>query len=105
MKSQATNSAEYLSPASAYESKLAEHELVDMGNVTRQLGFRTKKAIAGRKRRKSVPNGVCNHDGCEGKAKGWSKRPQLRCCACKDGKGAYYHLACFFATHRCHVGR
>ena len=57
----------------------AEHELTDMGDVVRSLGFRTKKAPEGPKKRKHVPNGVCNFDGCPGEAMGWAKRPQLRC--------------------------
>ena len=35
-------------------------------------------------------------------------RPQLRyrcrCDACHHGKGAYYHMACLFACHRCYKG-
>ena len=79
----------------------AEHELTDMGDVVRSLGFRTKKAPEGPKKRKHVPNGVCNFDGCPGEAMGWAKRPQLRCGGCKGGHGAFYHLPCFFQTHRC----
>ena len=49
-------------------------------------------------------NGICNYDGCDqAPARGGhaAVRPQLRCGSCKDGEGAYYHIPCFFATHRC----
>ena len=106
---EATNSADHLSPASAHAMRLAEHELVDMGYVTRMEGFRTKAALEGPKARKRVPNGRCNYSLCPKKvdpqsAKGreLAAEPQLRCGSCKDGHGAYYHLPCFFACHRCH---
>ena len=110
MQAQMTNSAEYLSPASVCQSKVAEHELVDMGVVTRAQGYSTKKGRAGRKTRKSIPNGTCAYDGCPkakgiAKAKSWAKRPQTRCQACHKGRGAYYHMPCFFATHRCYHGK
>ena len=101
MRAGATNSADYLSPASAHAMKLAEHELVDMGAVVRKLGYRTQKKPEGPKKRKRVPNGVCNYGGCPGADNGWAKFPQLRCGSCKDGDGAFYHLPCFHATHRC----
>ena len=80
----------------------AEHELVDCGDAVRKLGFRTTKAPQGPKKRKRIPNGTCNYADCPGVEGGLKKTTQLRCGACKDGKGAFYHLPCFFACHRCH---
>ena len=92
--------ADLLNPASASASRRAEHELTDMGAVARKLDMQAKQA---RKKTKpaSVKVGQCGYAGC-----GISKpaRPQLRCGSCKDGKGAYYHMECFFATHRCYEG-
>ena len=104
MQAQVTNSAEYCSPASAHVMARTEHELVDMGEVTRALGFRTCKAKKGPKKRKGIPKGTCFYTDCPGVDGGLKKTTQLRCTSCKDGKGAYYHLPCFFRTHRCCVG-
>lgn len=41
---------------------------------------------------------VCGYSEC---AMELPKRSQLRCLACNDGTGAYYHLQCFFSCHRC----
>ena len=59
---------------------------------------RAKKAPKGPKARKSIPNGPCHYAGCQED----TKTSQLRCNACKGGKGAFYHLPCFHASHRCH---
>ena len=71
--------------------------MVNCGCVVRKLGFRTKQTHEGPKKRKRIPNGECYYSGC----KEDTKTTQLRCGSCRDGKGAYYHLPCFFATHRC----
>ena len=59
-----TPSAGYCSPASSHMSQRTEHVLVDMGVVTRDAGFRTRKRIEGRKKRKRIPNGACVFDEC-----------------------------------------
>ena len=86
--------------------KRTEHELVDCGNAVRALGFRTQKAPEGPKARKRIPNGPCAwslaRNGCQCEQD--TKTTQLRCGACNGGKGAFWHLPCFFATHRCHFG-
>ena len=76
-----------------------------MGAVIRDAGFRIRKRIEGRKKRKRIPNGACAFDECPirlGEATSLSKTTQLRCAACKGGKGAFFHLPCFFASHRCY---
>ena len=100
MQAAATNSAEFLSPASKRQQARAEHELVDMGQVARDLrakasGSRGPKSKA----RLKVQCGKCAYAGCK-IAK--PKRSQLRCGACGGGAGRFYHLRCFFASHRCH---
>ena len=106
MQAGVTNSGEYCSPASVHVQKRTEHELVDCGNAVRALGFRTQKAPEGPKARKRIPNGPCQwslaRNGC--KCEQDTKTTQLRCGACNGGKGAFWHLPCFFATHRCHFG-
>ena len=104
-----TNSAEFLSPASEHDQRRAEHELVDMGAVA--LALYEQDAAGGshgpRKQtvsltthvsRVSPQKGVCAYSQCQIVK---PKRPQNRCFACRDGRGAYYHLQCFFAVHRC----
>ena len=44
-----------------------------------------------------IDQGKCNYANCDIDV---PLQPQLRCGACNGGKGAYYHLPCFFATHR-----
>ena len=99
MQTAATNSAELLSPASKHLSRLAEHELVDMGQVARDLKEQQRGSRGPAKtKRVSTCKGVCAYAGCKIKK---PKRPQLRCGACGGGGGAFYHLPCFFAVHRC----
>ena len=106
MQAGATNSAEYCSPASVHVQKRTEHELVDCGRAVRSLGYRTQKAPEGPKKRKRIPNGPCewslerNGEQCQED----TKTSQLRCGPCNGGRGAFWHLACFHATHRCHFG-
>ena len=45
-------------------SARTEHVLVDMGAVIRDAGFRIRKRIEGRKKRKRIPNGACAFDEC-----------------------------------------
>ena len=97
LQAAATNSADYANPASAHVMQRTEHELVNCGSVVRKLGFRTCKTPQGPKKRKCIPNGACYYEGCQED----TKTTQLRCGSCKDGKGAFFHLPCFFATHRC----
>ena len=77
-----------------------------MGAVTRAAGFRTRKRIEGRKKRKRIPNGACVFDECPIKLGDpdteLAKTTQLRCPSCAGGKGAFYHLPCFHACHRCY---
>ena len=97
----ATNTSTHANAASAHVMQRTEHELVDMGDVTRAMGFRTKQAHEGPKKRKGIPHGKCHYVNCPTPA----KSSQKRCQSCKGGTGAYYHLPCFFATHKCSFGR
>ena len=99
MEAGATNSADTLNPASAYLQQLAEHELVDMGIVAlkQKAKARGSRGYAS-KQRAPRQKGVCGLHGCKITK---PKRPQLRCCACNNGRGAYYHMECFFKVHRC----
>eukprot|EP00966_Prymnesium_polylepis_P047391 1096924-Prymnesium_polylepis.1 len=56
-----TVAADNLSPGSAHLMGRAEHELQNMGDVTRAQGFRTCKAAQGPKKRKRIPNGECHY--------------------------------------------
>ena len=103
METVSTNSGDLLNPASAYAQHQAEHELVDMGQLAKVL-FQAKKGRQSRKKRVFAKMGVCRFKDCPGPDKGWAKRPTLRCGPCNKGKGAYYHLPCFFRTHRCYIG-
>ena len=72
-----------------------EHECIDMAEVTAALNV--SNPIYGNKKHR-VKYGKCRYDGCtittsRGRAK-------YRCGACGDGKGWFYHLPCFMATHR-----
>eukprot|EP00966_Prymnesium_polylepis_P028973 671753-Prymnesium_polylepis.1 len=70
-----------------------------MGDVALQEKAQTRGARGPTsKARVSRKCGQCAYTGCK-IAK--PKRPQLRCGACGGGSGRYYHLPCFFATHRC----
>ena len=106
MQAAASNSAEYCSPASAHVQKRTEHELVNCGDVVRALGYRTQKAPEGPKARKRIPNGACEWSLQRNGHKCQEKKPtsQLRCGACNSGEGAWWHVPCFFATHRCYFG-
>ena len=103
MQTVSTNSGDFLNPASAYAQRSAEHELVDMGDVAKEL-FKSKKGRKKKKKKVSSKKGKCAFEGCPGHAKGWTKRPRFRCGACNSGKGAYYHIPCFFGCHRCYKG-
>ena len=71
------------------------------GDAIRAQGYRTKKAPEGPKARKRVPNGRCAlGEDCEEQ----TKTSQLNCPSCNGGKGAFYHLPCFFKRHRCVLG-
>ena len=95
---QTTNGAEHVSPGSAHLMGRAEHELCDMGDAVRAQGYRTKKAPEGPEARRRVPNGRCAlKEACEEK----TKTSQLNCPSCNGGRGAFYHLPCFFKRHRC----
>ena len=91
------NTNGYLCAANRQLMRLAEHELVNMHDVARQLDVTHR-------RRDGKPHptkrGKCAYKDC-----GIDKpaRAQHRCGSCCDGRGAYYmyHLPCFFATHRC----
>ena len=95
MLAQAGNSAELLSPASKHVQRIAEHELIDMGAVAREVA--TKHHATKKSAMSKTKKGECAFAGCDIEK---PKRPQLRCGACRGGEGAYYHLPCFFACHR-----
>jgi hypothetical protein len=95
MQAQATNSSGLLSPASSHLQKITEHELVDMGAVAREL---YKTTPAGRRKANArTQKGVCAYEHCNITT---PKRPQERCGSCRGGRGAFYHMPCFFACHR-----
>ena len=55
-------------------------------------------------KRVEVKRGVCAYEGCPllcGEPSLLPKRSPYRCGSCAAGAGAYYHLPCFFACHRC----
>ena len=82
---------------------MCEHELTDMGEVARVLDKKKPlPKVKGKRRRHSVCVGKCGYKECDLKkpiAK--PKRSQLRCNACNNGDGQYYHMDCFFKVHRC----
>lgn len=99
-----TNSSELCTPANARVARLTEHELVDMGLLVRDESAKKR----GRTRKTSslaIKKGKCGFGGCPRAMNNyiWALpvKSQLFCHACKDGKGSYYHLQCFFAVHRC----
>ena len=88
------SNGDLLNAASAHEAAQTEHECIDMAEVAAALNV--SNPIHGKKHR--VKYGKCRYDGCtittsRGRAK-------YRCGACGDGKGWFYHLPCFMATHR-----
>ena len=103
MSAGATNAADFLSPASAHVQKVAEHELVDMGAAARKAARPAHKR--GPKQKKvSTPRGVCGYADCPlrtGEDTSLPARDQYYCGACKEGKGCFFHLGCFFKCHRC----
>ena len=90
-------------PASAQPKvqRRREHRLVNMGVIGRAAvatgrGI-TKGAINKRAKR---PKGTCIYIGCP-----WpDSTSQYRCPSCTEGKGAWYHLECFFDCHPCSGG-
>ena len=74
----AGNTASHANAASAHIMQRMEHELVDMGEVTRAMGFRTKQAPEGPKKRKRIPNGLCNYGACPTPEKITQKSPSRR---------------------------
>ena len=98
-----TNASELLSPASGHIQKLAEHELCDMGGAARAAANPLSKR-GPKKKNISTPRGVCGYADCPTHSKEAThlpKRDRFFCAACRDGKGSYYHLQCFFKCHRC----
>ena len=99
---------ELLSPPSDghAQQRKVEHELIDMGKVqSKRRAAETPRRGRGRvpareKKKHGGPSGECAYPECT-IAK--PKRPQTRCMQCTNRKGmqgAYYHLECFFATHK-----
>lgn len=99
-----TNSSDLCTPANSHIMKLTEHELVDTS-----LAAREEQAHRPGRRRPSrnlsIPRGRCNYSECPAAAPNYKgplpKRTHLLCPSCMDGTGAYYHLQCFHAVHRC----
>ena len=91
--------------ASSHVQSRTEHELVDMGKVAATLADSLRNAgsrgPAKQVARVKTQRGVCGLWVCRVYAMELPKRSQLRCLACNDGTGAYYHLQCFFSCHRC----
>lgn len=103
MHSGLSNVEAWLNPASKLLMSMCEHELTDMGEVARVLDKKKPlPKVKGKRRRHSVCVGKCGYKECDPKkpiAK--AKRSQLRCNACNNGDGQYYHMDCFFKVHRC----
>ena len=85
---------------------MAVHELVDMSLLARaSLAEREarKRGPKSRTNRVSIGKGKCSYVSCPAGVAGYSgplvSRPTTRCIGCKGGKGAYYHLPCFFEVH------
>lgn len=99
-----TNSAQMCTPASSRIARLTEHELVDLSTAVRQkqCGKRGRPRLTSRL---SIPKGKCFYDKCPRAVENYlgplPKRPATKCMSCNHGKGAYYHLSCFFCVHRC----
>ena len=85
-----------LNAASRHVMRDAEHELRDMGKVARALD--KSYPLYGGKKHRIKRGASCAYEGCEG-PEDEPKRPQHRCGACRDGRGAFYHLPCYFKCH------
>ena len=96
------------SASPATPARLAAHELVDMSLVARAEHAEQEASKRGRKTKSkwvSIPKGRCAFAECPTLAEDYSGplpvRPTTRCNACREGKGAYFHLPCFFECHSC----
>ncbi len=92
-KSSGGSAPDYLNPASLRDMGIAEHSVVDMAVVAKELNEKCKRRggkIYYVKKRK------CSYAECK------ITKPKLGryfCGACRGGKGRYYHLPCFNETH------
>ena len=73
------------------------HELVDMRHVAK-----AEQASTGSAGRVRARTSTCGFPGCPMPI-GAQKRAPFKCFQCRDGKGAYYHVACFFKCHKCYA--
>ena len=103
--------------ASPGVAQLLRHELVDTGKRAREAlpyaATALERKQAGGLRgqcnldlgcppfKKDGAKAVSRPDLCGRRALGWEDSPQLWCAACDDGRGAYFHLPCFFQCHTC----
>lgn len=103
-KAEISNSGELCTPASSKIARLTEHELIDLSVSLRQAQC-GKKGRPKLTKNLSIPKGKCHFSACPAAHAGYSgplpKRPCTKCMSCCNGKGAYYHLQCFFRVHRC----
>ena len=96
-----TNNSTLTMNGSARLAARTEHQLEDAGQALRNQGFNLPGPDSPRK---PVPYGKCFYADCPWTDTPGRKTTQKVCMSCKQGKGAYYHLECFFATHRCTFG-
>ena len=105
------SSSASISPAATPAAARLVHELVDMSMVARAEKAREEQTKRGRKTKSnqlSISKGKCAHEGCPTHVEGYAgplpARTTTRCVGCKDGKGAFMHLPCFFDSHSCVSG-
>lgn len=79
------------------QGRLPGHELVDMGQVRKGA-----QALSESGTRARTSTSTCAYPGCP-MVTGAQKRAPFKCFQCRDGKGAYFHVACFFKCHKCYV--
>ena len=89
-------------------ARLAMHQLVDMSLLARASHAEQEATKRGRKTkhsRLSIPKAKCAYAECPANVAGYSgplvARPTTRCISCREGRGSYYHLPCFFECHSC----
>ena len=89
----------------AHNVLTAEHKLIDMSILAKAaadiepIGKGRGRGMSARKRQRACQDGqrgVCRLEGCTTEP----ARVRYKCLQCRDGKGAFYHLDCFFKAHK-----
>ena len=99
--------ASLLSPDNPAHTALnAQHKLLDMSSLARvaadaePVGKGRGRGHGARKRQRAGQDGqrgVCRYENC---CISEPARSKYKCLQCRDGKGAFYHLDCFFSAHK-----